>query len=359
MLNLYLRFLKIKTTTINLSCFSLSLLILFQMLNIAKCDDYLNSNYSCPKVDIFKDLLKNIPFESTLPISIGGGSFGGKGAIIPENAAKGTTCTCTDNLGVTNMGLVMGMWEIAYLIELTREPNCSMVLGINLPFNTKNLGSKGNGNFDNSDVSFYHAHVYSFPLFTMLNLFTDLNCGQSDYMDLDLLYASELDRAWNEELESIKLTPEIKFLANKEMVLSCSIDAISSFNDGKTQDDLFYCAGSWGFLYPLSGFVSSMGSTSENTSLLATRVLALMHRRGLIKKTFGNENLCQSHQGFEFFKSMYRFSMLYPTPERTSNHALGDPSINWQGDSRVLPYTSNVIYVVWRYRNCCLGAYSK
>ncbi len=310
--------------------------------------------YECPKADIFKNILTDIPFNAVMPITIGGAQVGGMLNRVPESASSDFLCACTDNFGVSDYGLVLGMWEVAYLIELVREPNCSPVLGITLPFGSSNIGSAGTGSADASDIAFYHAHLYSFPLFTMLNLFSDLSCGKSDYMDLDLLYASELDPGWNDELIALTQTPELPLLANKEMVTSCSRDALLSFNEGKTFDELFYCAGAWGFLYPLTGYTSGIGSIAENTSLLAVRLLALLHKRGLLKNTVGNNALCDNDYYSTLTKSMYRFSMLYPTPERGDNHALGEPGVNWQADMRVPPGNQSVIYVVWRYRNCCL-----
>lgn len=312
--------------------------------------------YSCPKADIFKTIVTDIPYSAALPISIGGSNLGGLSSRIPTNASSKSVCSCSDSLGVSNYGLVLGMWEVAYLIELTREPNCSIVLGAELPFNNSNIGSSGEGELDSSDLSFYHAHVYSFPLFTMLNLFSDLNCGKTEYMDLDLLYASELDPMWSDETKGLYLTPEIISLANKDIVASCATDAAAAYK-GEVIEDLFYCAGSWGYLYPLAGFTPAYGSVAENTSLLAVRVLALMHRKGLLRSTLGDHSLCGSKTRISFDKGQYRFSLLYPIPESDDNHILGAPSEFWEGDARVPPGTHDVIYVVWRYRNCCLGAY--
>jgi conjugal transfer pilus assembly protein TraU len=352
---------------------SFCFLAIFNIANAAEQNDSLklqkqdietnifSKGYACPRVDIFKNILSDIPFNAIFPISIGGGQLGSSkdDNRTPESASDKSICSCVDKFGMNNYGMVLGLWEIAYLIELVREPNCSMVLGIDFPFNNSNIGSIGEGSFDSSDLDFYHVHLYSFPLFTMLNLFTELKCGSDDYMDLDLLYASELDETWNDEIKSLLVTPELKFLADAKVINTCKLDAMLSFNENKTRDDLFYCAGSWGFLYPLSGYTSAFGSVAENTSLLATKLLALLHKRGLLKNTAGNDSLCCNDHYGEFKKSMYRFSLLYPIPETNDNHFIGSPVAFWEGDSRVPPGYENVIYVVWRYRNCCLGAYEK
>ncbi len=316
----------------------------------------ISANYACPKPNIFATLLDDIPFSSMLPIYVGGTTLGGGKGRIPPAASHDSVCSCSDEFGVRDYGLVVGLWEIAYLIELTREPNCSLVLGIEFPFKNVNLGSAGKGTLDSADLAFYHVHVYSFPLLTMLNMYTDLNCGKSDYLDLDLLYASELDPLWNNELKALAYTPELTTLANPIAVSACSADAVASLT-GQTIDELYYCAGSWGFTYPLAGYVPALGSVAENTSLLAVRALQLMHRKGLAQNSLGDKALCGNHFDISFNKNMYRFSMLYPIAESNDNHALGEPVEKWQGDGRVLPGMHDVIYVVWRYRNCCLGAF--
>ena len=54
---------------------------------------------------------------------------------------------------------------------------------------------------------------------------------------------------------------------------------------GHPIDALFWCAGTWGPLYPLAGSHLTHSSMPRNTSLLTTRALAAMHRRGLASTT--------------------------------------------------------------------------
>lgn len=81
--------------------------------------------------------------------------------------------------------------------------------------------------------------------------------------------------------------PEAAAVANPLAISACTADAASS-TLGKPIDQLFWCAGSWGHLYPLSGHTLAFGSLAENTSHLAARAIAAQHRRGLARRTMGN-----------------------------------------------------------------------
>ena len=235
---------------------------------------------------------------------------------VPENASRKKVCGCRDSLGAMNYGVVMGMWEPAFLAEFTRKPGCFPVLGTEIPVPENTVGSLGSGLDGGSDIGFLHAHLYSFPLFAMLNLFSDLNCGRSVFLR----------------------------------------SGCHGGLNGKVNNALPHCAGAWGYLYPLTGWTGTSGGTAENTSLLAARMLTLLHRRGLLRNTMGDQALCSGEHSLTMDKTLYRFSMIYPVPESGRSHFWGEPVTAWQGDMRIPPGVHEAVYVVWRYRNCCLGA---
>lgn len=311
-------------------------------------------DYVCSHPDIWTSLMDRIPINEILPITIGGSTLG-QGGKLPSDAVNTAVCACENALGIQEPGVSVGYWEPAYLIELVRNFGCSPVLGTKLNISVgdaQSLGGSGAGDFGSADLFFYQAHVFSFPLLRMLNLMNDLSCGEDDYFDLDLLYMSELDPTWSNELLSLKTTPELQSLARASIVESCAMDASMAL-EGDISDELTYCAGSWGFLYPLAGYGATSG-VAQDTSLLAARVLTLLHRRGLMRHTSGSKAMCGSVYEKFPLKSGYWFSLLYPLAEHTSNHAFGAPVEYWQGDRRIPPGFSDVIYVVWRYKNCCL-----
>ncbi|GHX89029.1 IncF plasmid conjugative transfer pilus assembly protein TraU [Vibrio cholerae] len=186
----------------------------------------------------------------------------------------------------------------------------------------------------------------------MLDLFMDGNCNADGYMDFDLMYLSELDPTWlNDEL-AFFTQPEAAAVANPLAISACTADAASS-TLGKPIDQLFWCAGSWGHLYPLSGHTLAFGSLAENTSHLAARAIAAQHRRGLARRTMGNSALCRPVIEPMLPKSQYKMSMFFPVPETESAHVIGESTMKW-GEWRTIPGAGeDALYILWRWQDCC------
>src|SRR5260363_237253 len=117
--------------------------------------------------------------------------------------------------GLPRPGVTTSMWEPAQLVEFQRVPGCSSVLnGTRFPFNRTFQGHHGTGSLDGGDGSFMHYHFYAFPLLTLLELFVRPNCNPDGYMDLDVLYFSELDPTWNNDELAFFTNPEAAAVAN-------------------------------------------------------------------------------------------------------------------------------------------------
>ncbi|MFC0180957.1 TraU family protein [Thorsellia kenyensis] len=316
-------------------------------------DAYAESSLDCPNASLFSQrLLSDICWSCLFPLNIGGINL--SSLDLPQGASRKSLCLCDDPLGLPKPGIVTGMWQPVHLIELVRKPGCSPVLGgMTLPLGSKlSQGSHGEGNFDIGDLAFFHYHYYSFPIMAMLDMFISPQCARDSYLDFDLMFASELDPTWlNDEL-AFFAHPESILFANPQAVTACVSDAISS-SSGKPIDTLFWCAGSFGHLYPLSGHTLAMGSFAQKTSHLATRSLAISHRRGFAKKTMGDKALCGPVTELMLPKSQYKMSMFFPLPESTSSHQIGESTINW-GEWRSIPGAGeDAVYLLWCWQDCC------
>jgi conjugal transfer pilus assembly protein TraU len=260
-------------------------------------------------------------------------------------------------MGIPELGMTMGLWNPARLIEIVRNPWCSPALGGHKfsASNVRLISTTGKADFDASEMSFFNYHYFAFPLTILLDLFWDGRCNSDGYRDFDLLYVSELDPTWNNDLLAFFTSPETALFANPVAISACVADAAAAAT-GNPLDALFWCAGAWGHMYPLSGISpTSYGTDPRITSLLATRATASLHRRGLAWKTSGNDALCGGYIYPFIPKSQYRLSMFYPVAETESNHVIGETTFKW-GAGRTYPGPGeDHLYLLWRWQDCCVG----
>ena len=287
----------------------------------------------CQNVPILSEkLITSVPWKELFPIRIGLAKLGsGKE---PNDRAKTSTglCLCEDSAGMFHPGVTTGFWRPQRLIELTRSPGCLMAFGGHkLPIvDQRRWGTLGSANIPKG-LTYLHAHVYSLPLIEMLNMFTGIGGCTSDLVDFDLINLSEVDPSWNHPELAALLSPDLAAYANPAAMNACTADGLAALNS-QPMDNLHWCAGSWGNLYPLSGFTSTYGHFAGNTSLLATRALAKIHRIGLGRKTIGEEAQCHSKITPWLPKSQYKMSMFWPEPEKQKAHWIGASAATW-GDA--------------------------
>lgn len=298
-------------------------------------------------------LITDICWECILPIRVAGIPIGGSASDVPDGASDKILCACEDNLGLPRPGITTSMWEPARLIEFQHIPGCSSVLGGHrmFPGDRIFLGHQGSMKPKGDNTNFLHYHYYAFPLLMMLDLFSGGECNAGGYMDLDLMYLSELDPTWNNDSLAFFTTPEAAMVANPIATLACIPDAISS-TAGKPLNSLFWCAGSWGTIYPLSGNVARTENVVNVTSLQKVKVLAALHRRGLAWKTMGDEGLCGGELYPMFPKTQYKYTITWPFPETEDDHVTGENSLLW-GSSKIVPGLETPIYTIFRWKDCC------
>ncbi len=273
---------------------------------------------------------------------------------VPAGAADQPLCLCTD-AGVPHPGVTVGMWMPFQIIETVRKPGCSLTMGgLTLPgADPLHDGTKGRSEGENGDGSFLHYHSYSFPVFKMLELFSDAHCFSGALADFDILFLSEIDPTWTYDELAFFTAPESAAVALPPAQLACLGDAVAALGGGGF-DSLFWCAGSWGAIYPMSGNANGQRSSVSDMSLLGARALAVQHRRGLAVRTMGDDVLCQGAYDTLMPKSQYRFSMFWPVPEANGDHVIGQTTLVW-GDWRQFPATGeDASFIIFRWQDCCL-----
>jgi conjugal transfer pilus assembly protein TraU len=371
----------------------LILLLLSSLANAATTTTTSGSDpagLTCPSADIWgQKLISGVCWSCMLPIRLFGSiNLGGSGNDLPDGVNTQAICQCQNSVGTPQFGTTLGMWSPSRLIEVVRKPYCSPGLGgITLRNSWNPWGKRGAGKVDGKNAgAFYNYHYYAFPLHVILELMGTLDCNSEGYSDFDLMYMSEVDPTWNEDELAFFTNPEAAIFSNPLMLAACSADCIATIA-GNPLEQFYWCAGCWGGLYPFTGHVNADASPVRVTSLLATKAIAALHRRGLARKTVGGAALCGGYIYPTIPKSTYKMSMLFPIAEASNTatlpttaaggappasspstsvfskvdeytqgccHKVGASQFMW-GEWRNIPGVGeDYVYMLWKYTDCCV-----
>jgi conjugal transfer pilus assembly protein TraU len=307
------------------------------------------SNPTCPNAGVLgPKLITDVCWECVFPIRIAGIPIGGS---LPRGAASPRPlCFCGFNPGTQ-----VSLWKPIRLIETVRQPYCSPSLGgISLSSSIRGMGGPSTTpSEEGSDMASYQYHMLSFPLLAMLDLFTPPNCG-SRFVDMDMLLLSELDPTHNDDEMALWLSPEMLLFANPVAQAACAIDAAAS-SAGRPMESMFWCAGGWGPLYPMTGNFPENHSPQMMASLMSTRALAKSHRLGLSKQTMGNDAMCGPTTAPIMDKRQYKLSVFYPMAQASDNFWIGENTIKGGIEFRNVPAVGeDIVQLVWGWNDCCL-----
>jgi conjugal transfer pilus assembly protein TraU len=318
---------------------------------------------SVPCSGRFVNPISDVCWSCLLPISIGPVKIGG--GIVPSkrdtNNPDSPLCMCikgTPPLPVP--GISLGFWEPVRLIDITRTPYCMTSLGgIQLGSLDVSKVSSYNRSYGKkvSHNSFYHVHYYVYPLIYWLELITDLICLEQS--QFDVAYLSELDPTWNDNKLQTLLNPESFLFGNPIAQAACAVDCVSATVD-KPRDELFWCTGCWGNIYPFSGANGDHVGGVQSSSLYASRILAKMHRVGLAKETSTTDSmidgqLCRKSIAPIIKKNQYKLQIVYPRPSSGSIGCwpLGLSDMLYSSFKEYPFDGQDWGYLVWRKNNCC------
>lgn len=271
----------------------------------------------CPTVNILgSKLIEDICWDCMFPIRALSGTAGDP-EDAPTTANDDTICFCEDSFGVPELGFTIGMWQITRIIEITKIPYCAPAFGGKLFSSWRLLGSSHGPDLAKDNGSFHNVHIYSFPLMSMLELLEIPGCAATAIVDFDLINLTEYDPTWSDPELSMMAVPEAALFGNPAAQLAQSYDCAAS-TLGRPVDATFWTAGCWGSLYPLNGYYHMTDSTMKLKSMIATRVMALQHRRGFARRTAGYDTLCTPKYYPQVKKSQYKMQLFHPIPENQS-----------------------------------------
>jgi conjugal transfer pilus assembly protein TraU len=264
---------------------------------------------------------------------------------------------------IPRIGLTFGWWNPEAVIETVKAPFCFPTLGFG--FGTlggqffgegssgEQIGAGSKPSAVGSEKQVYtNVHWVKYPVFALLDLFTDVACLNLTEGGIDFLYLSEVDPTWrNDQIASI-INPESILFANPIAQIACIPDSITS-TAGFPLDPLFWCMGSWGSSYPLAG--NAGGEQIMGNAALAARTIYRMGRMLLLWQTIGKAALCQPIPMPIWIKSMFSIYEGYPMlwPLRMP---IGRTEMIWgAGMNPPVPTRAdNFVWFVYQHHECCI-----
>jgi conjugal transfer pilus assembly protein TraU len=300
--------------------------------------------------------ITDICWQCMFPAQIGSVSYGNGQESAPGNITS-PACVCPDSKQGIIAGLSVAFWEHARMIETVKDPYCFPILGTGMTNPKPGFSSgtaRGPGHNDN-EYAFQQAHYYTFPAWSILKLFMDFPCAEQG--GFDLAYMTEVDPMWNDDSLSFIINPEALLFGNPVSQVACVADSVAA-TVSTPIDPLFWCMGSWGSFYPLTGSMNSSEPLSVNAGL-AARMLFKLGRESLLFDTGINQ--CSSGGVITpiLVKSNYRLQIVKPV-RGTACNPIGRPSLIW-GSAKNPPWGAgtnspdNFLWSMTRRRVCCVG----
>ena len=300
----------------------------------------------------FINPITDINWNGIFPVRIGGVELIGTDIDTPPDNIRSPVCVCGSP--IPKIGITASFWEPARLVETVKDPYCFTMIGTQLS-NPKPgfLGGGGTNHPEDTPPStFQQAHWYIFPVWAILDLFLDIPC--LDTGGFDIAYMTEIDPLWNSDLTGFILNPEALLFGNPAAQLACVADSVAS-NAKYPIDPLFWCMGSWGSAYPLTGHINSENYIQANAGLGA-RMIYKLGREALLWDT--GSNVCGPTLTPIWVKSHYRMHIVKPV-RGSKVHPIGRSGLIWSS-AKNPPFGSqgnaedNFLWMIFRKQSCCI-----
>ena len=302
----------------------------------------------------FVNPITDVCWECLFPISIGPAAITSPAGAPDTPNPSSPICFCGSP--IPRVGLSLGVWEPARLVDVSREPWCFPSLGgLNLnPGIAAPRGRTASSGGDGASGSAWHAHYYRYPLLDWIGALLDLGCLEGG--GFDIAWTSELDPTWLDDELSFLVNPEAALFANLPAQAACAADCAAA-STGLPLDNVFWCAGCQGGMYPTTGNVAAHVGGVQASLLAAQRLVFRLHRLGIARGTSGAAALCNPYPMPVMRKSQYRWQMAVPVPATAPAagcNPTGRSSVFWESLREIPVSGESFGYLLWRKRNCCL-----
>ncbi len=302
----------------------------------------------------FLNPIAEVNWSALFPLKIGGVTVAGGSLPDAPGGATSAVCWCPiPTPPFIRVGVATGYWDPARTAEVVREPFCFPVLGGMqlsiggvLPHGARMAREEGGAR-----MSFYHVHWLATPLLYVMNLIKSAACVQPE--SFDIVYVTELDPLWDDDELAFVLNPEAALFGTAVAQAACAADCVTA-TAGLPLDALFWCAGCQGGLYPFTGTVADHTGGVRASLLLVERMIAKLHREGLLPNTSDKAAQCLPIPALIVKKSQYRMQLMRPV-RQTKLPALPFGRTTTLVDAgKEFPVAGeDFVWLVWRKRECC------
>jgi conjugal transfer pilus assembly protein TraU len=304
----------------------------------------------------FINPITDICWSCLFPLTIGGSALIADGQTDTDNPSS-AVCTCKNP---PRVGVTIGFWEPARMVDVTRTPFCMVGLGgLSLDPGISAPRGAQSSHDARTRTSFYQVHWYANPILSWLEVLLDFPCLEQG--SLDLAYLTEVDPLWADDELSALLNPEATLFANPVAKAACAADCVAA-STGLPVPNLFWCAGCQGSIYPMTGHVTTHIGGVQASALLVQRMTAKMHRQFATFATAGSQALCGAYPQPLLDKTHYKLQMTYPVPATTKVDGqccqpFGRTTMIW-GAGKSFPVSGeDFSYQLFRKRNCCASGW--
>jgi conjugal transfer pilus assembly protein TraU len=322
--------------------FNISIIILFSLLG--------SKAYAGSCSSSFLSIPTEVNWQCVFPISIGGVVELGNGQNLGDEDIGDSICAC----GGTNptVGISVSFWEPARVIDTVRDAWCMNAIGVQLANpsagtgdGTQTVDVTGTGQ---SAQIFAQMHYYKFPVWSILDMFTDLPCTEDAGFDIAMM--SELLPNWNNPILAMLLNPEALVFGNPIAQLACIADSVAAAT-GNPINHLFWCMGSWGNVYPFTGTIGATDIVEANAGI-AARSIYMMGRTGLLLDP--GVDACGSVYTPIWKKNHYKLQLMRPVKDNACR-PIGMTGIGWTMFKNRMIGGGNYSWMVFRKVKCCVG----
>ena len=307
--------------------------------------------------------IKDICWECLFPLYIAGQYIYKGNMPDVRGRALGASLICRCDLPppiFLRIGFPIGYFEASRMIDVVKDPYCFMGLGFQMDYNKvasmggiKLGGTKAQAE-EKGDRVFMQAHYVVYPVMEYLGMFMDTICLNWG-VGIDMAYMTEIDPLWQDDELMAFLQPEALLFGNPISNLACVADATAA-QINRPLDPLFWCKGSWGNAYPLTGNTLNKDYVEDAASIAASLIYKL-HREAILWESSGYpavQDSCYDYPMPFWLKSSYRLQIIAPVAHYTAT-GIGKSGMLWDFGKNI-PFVKddNFSFMVFKKKECCV-----